>query len=202
MAVSSDTKIQIWKQFTTLHQGRHGVSQLCHPIQRYKFESNSQHHGAHQARQAGCVIRYKDTNLKAIHNTYNAALWPHKAVSSDTKIQIWKQFTTQAGDGVHRVTLCHPIQRYKFESNSQLGIDDEAYRVSCVIRYKDTNLKAIHNRRVPRARGQRAVSSDTKIQIWKQFTTASDPCPATRMLCHPIQRYKFESNSQPNMMLK
>ena len=41
--------------------------------------------------------------------------------------------------------LCHPIQRYKFESNSQLVGVDALQAVSCVIRYKDTNLKAIHN---------------------------------------------------------
>ena len=61
---------------------------LCHPIQRYKFESNSQPDGNLNVPQRGCVIRYKDTNLKAIHN------WPRleepfrAAVSSDTKIQI------------------------------------------------------------------------------------------------------------------
>ena len=40
---------------------------LCHPIQRYKFESNSQQVRAYKRPVAGCVTRYKDTNLKAIH---------------------------------------------------------------------------------------------------------------------------------------
>ena len=44
-----------------------------------------------------------------------------------------------------KLMLCHPIQRYKFESNSQL-IKTSARKLGCcVIRYKDTNLKAIHN---------------------------------------------------------
>ena len=61
---------------------------LCHPIQRYKFESNSQHKALGFAYIVGCVIRYKDTNLKAIHNDTTTWLTAEQAVSSDTKIQI------------------------------------------------------------------------------------------------------------------
>ena len=64
-----------------------------------------------------------------------------------------------------KLMLCHPIQRYKFESNSQLLKQMEFNFMSCVIRYKDTNLKAIHNDNGTPARYMRAVSSDTKIQI-------------------------------------
>ena len=61
---------------------------LCHPIQRYKFESNSQHQLSVQQLCLSCVIRYKDTNLKAIHNCASCTAWSCSAVSSDTKIQI------------------------------------------------------------------------------------------------------------------
>ena len=61
---------------------------LCHPIQRYKFESNSQRPWACLTLYACCVIRYKDTNLKAIHNRNCFAEFLKHAVSSDTKIQI------------------------------------------------------------------------------------------------------------------
>ena len=61
---------------------------LCHPIQRYKFESNSQHFIIFDAEMKGCVIRYKDTNLKAIHNLLIQVALACGAVSSDTKIQI------------------------------------------------------------------------------------------------------------------
>ena len=118
---------------------------LYYPIQRYKFESNSQRWcrvGCHRCR---CIIRYKDTNLKAIHN-------PCKVLSEKTK-------------------LYYPIQRYKFESNSQQAVALSVMTTRCIIRYKDTNLKAIHNKR-------RVVQ-------------------APPVLYYPIQRYKFESNSQP-----
>ena len=144
-----------------------------------------------------CVIRYKDTNLKAIHNC--PACWPcfPPAVSSDTKIQIWKQFTTISYVWGAGLELCHPIQRYKFESNSQPEHTDFSSKVCCVIRYKDTNLKAIHNGLKKVMSCHVAVSSDTKIQIWKQFTTKVKNEGSPVRLCHPIQRYKFESNSQP-----
>ena len=170
-AVSSDTKIQIWKQFTTYILPATTVALLCHPIQRYKFESNSQRLTIVVSIFVGCVIRYKDTNLKAIHNDYQGRRHRHGAVSSDTKIQIWKQFTTYYNLFALLSLLCHPIQRYKFESNSQRRSPHCTGTKCCVIRYKDTNLKAIHNTTARRHRATCAVSSDTKIQIWKQFTT-------------------------------
>ena len=90
-----------------------------------------------------CIIRYKDTNLKAIHNHYLQRML--------------------------RCRLYYPIQRYKFESNSQLVARRDHSEGCCIIRYKDTNLKAIHN-------------SDKLLN---------------KRLYYPIQRYKFESNSQP-----
>ena len=147
-------------------------------------------------RPSSCVIRYKDTNLKAIHNSRVSLMATFSAVSSDTKIQIWKQFTTPVPmscsmlrcvirykdtnlKAIHNMItlnkltkeLCHPIQRYKFESNSQRGVIARACMMRCVIRYKDTNLKAIHNLLRGGLWPCSAVSSDTKIQIWKQFTT-------------------------------
>ena len=118
----------------------------------------------------GCIIRYKDTNLKAIHNDSQQAVKGLMVVLSDTKIQIWKQFTTQSTCEInllsciirykdtnlkaihntakcraHRLALYYPIQRYKFESNSQRHSWCNPLGFGCIIRYKDTNLKAIHN---------------------------------------------------------
>ena len=168
--VLSNTKIQIWKQFTTDVCWLEGYRMLYYQIQRYKFESNSQllastPHGAMR-----CIIKYKDTNLKAIHNSRACSQLERCVVLSNTKIQIWKQFTTLNGN----VVLCHQlyyqIQRYKFESNSQqTRIAHESYSV---------------------------VLSNTKIQIWKQFTTGLLFGMTETELYYQIQRYKFESNSQ------
>ena len=135
MVVLLDTKIQIWKQFTTV------VLKVTLLL--------------------GCITRYKDTNLKAIHNKLVVNVRKSTVVLLDTKIQIWKQFTTTT------------IWLFSL--------------LCCITRYKDTNLKAIHNRWLWRSSRIRVVLLDTKIQIWKQFTTmrAND---AVEYSC--ITRYK------------
>ena len=143
---------------------------LYYPIQRYKFESNSQLTPLSLYSPVRCIIRYKDTNLKAIHNGSLGDTQFKGVVLSDTKIQIWKQFTTLLRSSTPRVWLYYPIQRYKFESNSQRWRPINHYLNCCIIRYKDTNLKAIHNSRLIHLR--------------------------SLALYYPIQRYKFESNSQ------
>ena len=118
-----------------------------------------------------CIIWYKDTNLKAIHN-YCVDFSCHSlVVLSDTKIQIWKQFTTKHLTGIVAKGLYYLIQRYKFESNSQ--------------RLSTWRLRLT------------VVLSDTKIQIWKQFATHWWYASLRYSLYYLIQRYKFESNSQP-----
>ena len=144
-----------------------------------------------------CIIWYKDTNLKAIHkflrqwkllyyliqrykfesNSQHLCFRTYylTVVLSDTKIQIWKQFTTPSRVHGQFKTLYYLIQRYKFESNSQLN-------------------RLISQNRI-------VVLSDTKIQIWKQFTTLDVVVTTAGMLYYLIQRYKFESNSQPNVVI-
>ena len=86
-----------------------------------------------------CITRYKDTNLKAIHNT---------------------------PDGIDEIiALYYQIQRYKFESNSQHDENVVVIIASCITRYKDTNLKAIHNLTALRKPLTPVVLPDTKIQI-------------------------------------
>ena len=170
MVVLSNTKIQIWKQFTTVGLSLLWCAPLYYQIQRYKFESNSQQDFLVRLQHNRCIIKYKDTNLKAIHNRPHAVLGDcllyyqiqrYKfesnsqlgvdvelylvVVLSNTKIQIWKQFTTGTASSTSSVTLYYQIQRYKFESNSQQVGAVNIYLASCIIKYKDTNLKAIHN---------------------------------------------------------
>ena len=143
--VLSDTKIQIWKQFTTARPIAEVPHWLYYLIQRYKFESNSQQQEHWGLRQLRCIIWYKDTNLKAIHNTSWTEPCVGIVVLSDTKIQIWKQFTTFRFVSQLQELLYYLIQRYKFESNSQLLTASCTSVSRCIIWYKDTNLKAIHN---------------------------------------------------------
>ena len=194
---------------------------MYYPIQRYKFESNSQPAVCTETSKSCCIIRYKDTNLKAIHNDRlsrsiaDMLYYPiqrYKFESNSQRILPifvlcrcciirYKDTNLKA---IHNVTsspsicarLYYPIQRYKFESNSQRVVTRFGFQISCIIRYKDTNLKAIHNVASPTNLRHYVVLSDTKIQIWKQFTTWVNWYLLPRELYYPIQRYKFESNSQ------
>ena len=138
-------KIQIWKQFTTYVQMVLVHLWLCLPMQRYKFESNSQPSHIHYVVDIGCVYLCKDTNLKAIHNLIVCKLLRKIVVFTYAKIQIWKQFTTGSS-----WWFFHPC---------------------CVYLCKDTNLKAIHNQIGSNPNRSSVVFTYAKIQIWKQFTT-------------------------------
>ena len=69
------------------------------------------------------------------------------AVSNGSKILIWKQITTDC-------YIRGPLGR-------------------CFQWFKDTNLKANHNRWIFTIFGCKAVSNGSKILIWKQITTLS-----------------------------
>ena len=113
-------------------------------LQRYLFESNSQHKQSALYIAQGCILYYKDTFLKAIHNIL-VYLSAHNS-------------------------LYFILQRYLFESNSQPIGAQLTDALSCILYYKDTFLKAIHN----------------TLQLIAQATP----------LYFILQRYLFESNSQ------
>ena len=165
-------------------------------MQRYKFESNSQLLADEKLNLISCVYLCKDTNLKAIHNYCQRTERPRGVVFTYAKIQIWKQFTTLMLGIPADVVLCLPMQRYKFESNSQQTWSSTNWKKRCVYLCKDTNLKAIHNFVHIANIAEVVVFTYAKIQIWKQFTTEAMLQAVDTMLCLPMQRYKFESNSQ------
>ena len=57
-------------------------------LQRYSFESNSQHIIDAHRPHLGCFSSCKDTHLKAIHNEPGCGLEPHSVVSPLAKILI------------------------------------------------------------------------------------------------------------------
>ena len=119
LVVSNGSKILIWKQITTL--ARYIPCTL------------------------GCFQWFKDTNLKANHNTSLVSPLGYLVVSNGSKILIWKQITTILG---------FPILKN-----------------SCFQWFKDTNLKANHNEPCFDASAMLVVSNGSKILIWKQITT-------------------------------
>ena len=143
-----------------------------------------------------CYWYVKDTILKAIHNRLNLNTVPVCVVTDMSKIQFWKQFTTNFAYILIAFMLLLICQRYNFESNSQphpIG----TYFIRCCYWYvKDTILKAIHNIPSTHLSSLSVVTDMSKIQFWKQFTTDIVNCPIVNMLLLICQRYNFESNSQ------
>ena len=115
------------------------------------------------AERVRCIQWFKDTNLKANHNARLLINGQILAVFNGSKILIWKQITTSAAEG--RKILC------------------------CIQWFKDTNLKANHNKGACDCNRVQAVFNGSKILIWKQITTflcfSSEISPLYSM----VQRY-------------
>ena len=137
VVVSNGSKILIWKQITTILNS---------------FSSNF-----------CCFQWFKDTNLKANHNTNSMGIYPSEVVSNGSKILIWKQITT-------------------FQQLWPLSW-------SCFQWFKDTNLKANHNLTLKLKAMKSVVSNGSKILIWKQITTSPSNIIAAGSLFPMVQRY-------------
>ena len=116
---------------------------------RYKFESNSQHAWFNYVRRCGCFQYDEDTSSKAIHNFKLIHFFSIQLFS------IWR--------------------RYKFESNSQQSVYPAVMEFRCFQYDEDTSSKAIHNGVSDTMPIITVVFNMTKIQVRKQFTTASTP---------------------------
>ena len=92
-----------------------------------------------------CFQWFKDTNLKANHNMRKQHAILYGVVFNGSKILIWKQITTER------------MVRRKFSG--------------CFQWFKDTNLKANHNRIPSNGDYTLVVFNGSKILIWKQITT-------------------------------
>ena len=69
----------------------------------------------------------------------------------------------------------------------------------CCFRYhKGTDFQANHNTKQVWANPRSVVLDTTKVQIFKQITTASKRCSFVCQLFQIPQRYRFSSKSQPN----
>ena len=119
IVVTDIAKILFWKQFTTANWNARKRDWLSLILQRYYFESNSQHRLNNMLKRIGCHWYCKDTILKAIHNlTMFIKDW-NFVVTDIAKILFWKQFTTGYKYAETDRKLSLILQRYYFESNSQ-----------------------------------------------------------------------------------
>ena len=168
-----------------------------------------------------CCLSYKDTILKANHSISIIGGICISAVAYPTKILFWKRITALINPDWFYLWLLLILQRYYFESESQLLVSPAFTVPSCCLSYKDTILKANHSiqeyhsllkqlllilqryyfesesqhtERHPRPRC--AVAYPTKILFWKRITADYSWCIIYCQLLLILQRYYFESESQ------
>ena len=143
--VLDTTKVQIFKQITTQNLQIHFQRALFQIPQRYRFSSKSQQSEG----QSKCFVVVLDT----------------------TKVQIFKQITTQYDNYYTACMLFQISQRYRFSSKSQ-HIALSLQIITCCFRYhKGTDFQANHNYSLVDIMDCSVVLDTTKVQIFKQITT-------------------------------
>ena len=140
-------------------------------LQRYDFESNSQRSRGNGRIYVWCLPYCKGTILKAIHNSISTMVIGEEGVYRIAKVRFWKQFTTNYDQRINDRGVFTVLQRYDFESNSQQGL---------VGIMSDSGVYRI-----------------AKVRFWKQFTTRLFAYAENMVVFTVLQRYDFESNSQP-----
>ena len=138
--------------------------------QRYKFSSKSQQVIALIKNCVCCCCYHKGTNFQANHNVPLHGDSPTVVVVATTKVQIFKQITTDMACPSLKAVLLLLPQRYKFSSKSQLVRINANFYFCCCCYHKGTNFQANHN-----------IRSIDKV---------------SNLLLLLPQRYKFSSKSQ------
>ena len=220
-AVAYPTKILFWKRITALDGYIYANLWLLLILQRYYFESESQQGYKVTELRHGCCLSYKDTILKANHSSPIHYIPIRPAVAYPTKILFWKRITATLLGAFGVASLLLILQRYYFESESQLEVipylciaavayptkilfwkritaaeGGENVYISCCLSYKDTILKANHSRNGTTEPIRGAVAYPTKILFWKRITARNASVCRSVALLLILQRYYFESESQ------
>ena len=93
--VLDTTKVQIFKQITTVATFHSFNSELFQIPQRYRFSSKSQPVFVLILLEDGCFRYHKGTDFQANHNLMKRHVLKRLVVLDTTKVQIFKQITTE-----------------------------------------------------------------------------------------------------------
>ena len=121
--------------------------------------------------KAGCFRYHKGTDFQANHNSLYLIIRSRVVVLDTTKVQIFKQITTDLLVNTHFFELFQIPQRYRFSSKSQLVASSDYRQGRCFRYHKGTDFQANHN---------------NILQL----------CILQELFQIP-QRYRFSSKSQP-----
>ena len=145
VVVVDTTKVQFFKQITTRIQEATQYASLLLIPQRYNFSSKSQPRGTPAASILCCCWYHKGTIFQANHNYWKVAYIQKRVVVDTTKVQFFKQITTNwFAVGLHQTLLLIP-QRYNFSSKSQHALVSGQFVNSCCWYHKGTIFQANHN---------------------------------------------------------
>ena len=134
-------------------------------VQRYQFESKSQHRVGMQSVNTGCLQWFKDTSLKANHNRHALHYLPeYRCLQWFKDTSLKANHNSQCIIG-HAFQLSPMVQRYQFESKSQPLSQSCLSYPSCLQWFKDTSLKANHNNPGVMMSGNLVVSNGSKILV-------------------------------------
>ena len=143
--VLDTTKVQIFKQITTEELFTYG--------------------------RKSCFRYHKGTDFQANHNKERKAVNVRVVVLDTTKVQIFKQITTEELFTYGRKMLFQIPQRYRFSSKSQQWLAEKANFDCCFRYHKGTDFQANHNELALLHTDRQVVLDTTKVQIFKQITT-------------------------------
>ena len=196
LVVLDTTKVQIFKQITTQQQALADSELLFQIPQRYRFSSKSQQYFRHSFIFKCCFRYHKGTDFQANHNEMGTNTQEALVVLDTTKVQIFKQITTQQQALADSELLFQIPQRYRFSSKSQQYFR-HSFIFKCCFRYhKGTDFQANHNELTSQYLNSCVVLDTTKVQIFKQITTIIQTQQRTKPLFQIPQRYRFSSKSQ------
>ena len=133
-------------------QANHNSARVCRPRislfqipQRYRFSSKSQPTHSVSRELPRCFRYHKGTDFQANHNYYQYQKHNDWVVLDTTKVQIFKQITTDGVVSDSQKMLFQIPQRYRFSSKSQLLLPMIYRLVRCFRYHKGTDFQANHN---------------------------------------------------------
>ena len=170
--VLDTTKVQIFKQITTVFLLNVTCVWLFQIPQRYRFSSKSQLFIINTSLKQCCFRYHKGTDFQANHNLVSMVM--------------------------NSITLFQIPQRYRFSSKSQPYLCMHKSNLSCFRYHKGTDFQANHNEENKHRLSKKVVLDTTKVQIFKQITTKRCYACTDFWLFQIPQRYRFSSKSQRN----
>ena len=168
--VLDTTKVQIFKQITTIYLIIKDKSKLFQIPQRYRFSSKSQHKIKNKKSHICCFRYHKGTDFQANHNTHSVVNSVYQLFQIPQRYRFSSKSQQLAAVGeldqccfryhkgtdfqanhneFHQVNLQDQLfqipQRYRFSSKSQLCLSFRDILISCFRYHKGTDFQANHN---------------------------------------------------------